>query len=347
MTSQATICIPSNRDLIESVEPLWSAINYAQAAGMKVVISDNSGDPEKKDYFTAAPTHVTYIPDAPEDPVRNVISALSHADTEFVLLLGDDDFLSFAEGAVLTDFANLPMDIIGVKPRIVLWSPENGVTQIDDLPVEGDDAAQRVIGYHDKFKTNSTYYSFFRRRELTDIYTLFANHHPLSAGYSDWAIVYALVAAGKVIHDPSTILRYNNSRWEDMETAGQAIEGLHAAAGLPPEARAYMLMFHYMDSFVLILRQNSSLPLIEQYKAAYAVCMVFLKRLLFRVEGNPALYARDIDLLEPLKLAFMSSDPDLDRIFHLCGLIADRLKPGLKAQYDRYLVTAVRGENSH
>ena len=71
--------------------------------------------------------------------------------------------------------------------------------------------------------------------------------------------------------------------------------------------------------------------------------MVFLKRLLFRYDERPYLYGAASDLMEPLRGAVESRDPDLDQFFHLAGLIADRLKPGLKQQYDRYLLAVSRG----
>jgi hypothetical protein len=347
MTNLATICIPSNRPLIESVEPLWSAINYAEATGMKVVISDNSGDVEKREYFAAAPEHVRYISDGPENAAENVLSTLACADTEFVLVLGDDDFISRTEGAIPFDFASLPTDVVGVKPRIELWSKDLGIYNLDDFAVDADNAAARVVEYYRSAKqANTTYYSFFRRREFTDIYRLFVEQHPMSAGYSDWAIVYALVASGKVVHDPLTTIRYDNSRWENSENAIKALENLYEVAGLPPEARIYGLLFHYLDSYVLILRENSSLPLLERYKAAFAVTMVFLNRLLFRAAETPSNFTPESDLVARLKAEVEGEDPDLDKIFHIAGLIADRIKPGLKADYDRYLVTAARGSNS-
>ncbi|UVC11410.1 hypothetical protein IHQ71_13025 [Rhizobium sp. TH2] len=340
----ATICIPSNRKLVEAVEPLWSAINYAAAAGMKVVISDNSGDAEKKDYFSTAPSHVTYLPDTPEHGGANLLSALRQAESEFVLVLGDDDFINFVDGGTPFDFSSLPADVVGVKPHIELADGKGGVSATDTFTIDGGDAAARVLEYTRKAgKANTTYYSFFRRSVLMGVNEPFIAHHPLSPGYSDWATVYALAASGRIVHDPRTVLRYDNSRWDDMETAGASLDRFYGDTGLPPETRLYMSLLHFLDIYVLMFRQTSNLPPIEQYKAAYAAAMVFLKRLLFRYDERPFLYVAASDLMEPLRAAVESSDPDLDHFFHLAGLIADRLKPGLKQQYDRYLLAVSRG----
>jgi len=168
--TQATICIPSHRPLETSLEPLWSAITYAEARGMKVVISDNSGDPIKRDYFAAAPAHVTYLGDGPDDAAANVLSALSAVTTDFVLLLGDDDFMDAAGDAPAFDFASLAADVVGVKPRIEIWTRDKGVTEVNDFTLDAIDPAQRVLEYARKMRgANSSYYSFFRTAEIVQI----------------------------------------------------------------------------------------------------------------------------------------------------------------------------------
>jgi hypothetical protein len=343
MTS-ATICIPSNRKLAESVESLWSAINYAATAGMKVVIADNSRDPDKKDYFSTAPSHVTYLADTPEHGMENLISALRQAESEFILILGDDDYLNFAEGGTPFDFSALAADVVGVKPHIDLMDGKGGKSATDTFSIDATDAAARVLEYTRKVgKANTTFYSFFRRQVLMSVHETFLAHHPLVPSYSDWALVYALAASGRIVHDPQTVLSYNNSRWDDMETAGETVDRFYADVGLPPETRLYMSLLHFLDIYALMFRQGSNLAPIEQYKAAYAAAMVFLRRLLFRYDERPFLYAAASDLMEPLRVAVETDDPDLKQLFHLSSLIADRLKPGLKQQYDHYFQAAAGG----
>jgi hypothetical protein len=340
--TKATICIPSNRPLAATIEPLWSAIDYAAATGMQVVISDNSGDPDKREYFRSAPEHVIYIPDAPAFAPDNLLSAITAVDSEFVLMLGDDDFISRKTSAEPFDFATVANDVVGVKPRIEIWSPKLGLTDVNDFTIDGDNAAARVLEYTRKMRGgNSSYYSFYRTSEIRPLFELHRKFHPTHTGNSDFAFVYALAASGKIVHDGTTTIRYNNERWDNLESSSASFEQIFAHAGLPAQAAAYMLLFHFLDSYVLILRQDSSLPLIERYKAAYAVAMVFLKRLIFRTLERPAAYRLCADLLGPLQAAVESEDPDLDLIFHIAGLIADRLKPGLKSQYDQYLRVAI------
>lgn len=345
--TQATICIPSNRPLETCIEPLWSAIGYAEARGMKVVISDNSRDPIKRDYFAAAPEHVIYIADGPEKGAENLLSALSAADSEFVLVLGDDDFISAIDGMPAFDFSDVADDVIGAKPRIEIWSEKRGVIDVDQFTVDEEDAAQRVLEFTRKLKgPNSTYYSFFRREPLLGIIQLFVAHHPMQAGYSDWASIYALAASGKIVHDPSTTLRYDNSRWDGADTALKSLDRLLDDSELPPEASYFMSLFHFLDAYVLMFRDGPELPVIERYKAAYALAMVFLKRLIFRVSQSPADYAIASNLIPHLAEAVNSDDPDIDKMFHIAGLIADRVKPGLKQQYDAYLLAAIHGTPS-
>jgi hypothetical protein len=340
----ATICIPSNRPLATSKEFLESAIDYAGKCGMAVVISDNSGDPEKLAFFQNGPDYLTYLSDSPDDAPGNVLAALSAVTSDFVLMLGDDDRVAYREGAAPFDFSTLPADIVGVKPRIELIGADGGIMDVNDFTIDAEDAAARVIEYSRKMRGgNSTYYSFFRTKEFHDIYRLFVTHHPTRAGNSDFAIVYALLASGRLLHDPNTTIRYDNARWHYIGSAATAIDTILKTAGVPPEAQPYMLLFHFLDSYVLIFRNTSNLPLIERYRAAYAVTVMYLNRLLHRREQFPASFPLAGELFAPLEEALKADDPDLDRIFHIAGLIADRLKPGLKERYDNYLVAAAKG----
>jgi len=343
--TKAAIFIPSNRKLEESIEPLWSAISYAQARGMNVVISDNSGEADKRDYFAAAPSHVTYLANGPEVGPENALAAISATDAEFVMMLGDDDSIGMDEGHQPFDFSATGGDVIGVKPRIDIVSGAGEVTDTNAFTIDGLDAAGRVIEYSRKMNGgNSTFYSFFRRDAFHSLLDIFARQHPTRVGNADFAIVYALVAGGRIVHDPSTVVRYNNSHWDDDAAARASTNGIFSSARLPEDARHYMLLFHFLDAYVLIFRKSSALETIESYKAAYAVAMVFLKRLLYRMKESPFLYHATSDLVEPLALVVESTEPDLDLIFEVASRLADRVKPGLKQQYDHFLQVVAKGE---
>jgi hypothetical protein len=343
--TKAAIFIPSNRKLEQSIEPLWSAIGYAQARGINVVISDNSGDPDKREYFAAAPSHVTYLADGPEVGPENALNAINGTDADFVMMLGDDDSIAVNEAHVPFDFSQLTNDVMGVKPRIEIVSGAGEVIDINMFAVEAPDAAGRVIEYSRKMNGgNSTFYSFFRRDAFHSLLDILARRHPTRVGNVDFAIVYALVAAGRIVHDPSTIVRYDNSHWDDEASASESMNGIFLSAGLPESARQYMLLFHFLDAYVLMFRKSSALPPIESYKAAYAVAMVFLKRLVYRMKETPFLYHDASDLVGPLELAVESADPDLDLIFEVATRVADRVKPGLKQQYDHFLQVVAKGE---
>jgi hypothetical protein len=337
-----TICIPSNRKLAQSRQSIDAAISYATERGFRVVVSDNSRDPEKAAYYAAGPAHMRYISSAPAHPTDNVISSLDPVGDGFVLMLGDDDVISSTGQSDPVDFAALPSAVIGVKPKIEIWSQCSGVTAINDFEIDESQPVNRVFEYASKSRGgNSTYYSFFRARPFKDAYLSFARHHPARIGNGDWSLIYAMVAEGRIVFDPSTCLRYDNARWEDPDKSFMVMKTLFADAGLGPEALRYMLLFHFMDSYVLILRAGSTLPLMERCKSAYAAGLVFLKKFMKRVSQYPADFAPAMDRLFPLRAAIESDDPDLEGIFEAAGLVADRVKPGLKKAYDQFLLAAV------
>ncbi len=332
-----TLCIPSNRPLTSSREPLSSALSYAQGAGYLVVISDNSRDPQKADFLRGRP-NLVLLENGPLDGAQNMLRAFEAASTDFVLPLGDDDFIAPIAGKDRFDFKALDGEYVGVKPHIEVFSAASGTIRINDFSLDGSNASDRMMQYATLIRgDNSSYYSFFRRSEFLSLCKLFVGFHPLKSGISDWSMVLALAASGKWAHDPSTRLRYNLGRWE--KTAG--IEAAHgeiiAKAGLPSVAKAYIGIFHFLDCFVFVLRHSSLLPLTERHRAAKSAAILFLRGFLRSAYQRPEDFPLCADILALFIEAMSRRDPDLDLLFALSIKVADRLKPGLKAGYEAFL----------
>ncbi len=59
-----------------------------------MVISDNSGDPDKSAWLAGLGPDVTIVPDGPPDAAGNLMAALACVKTPFFMPVGDDDLLS-------------------------------------------------------------------------------------------------------------------------------------------------------------------------------------------------------------------------------------------------------------
>jgi hypothetical protein len=337
--SPVTICIPSNRPIALAKGPLESAIDFAAGRGYRVVISDNSGEGAKLAYFSTVPDHVTYLFDGKLSPTANMRACLDAAETEFILPMGDDDFIEAIEGEAAFDFSTLGPDIAGVRPVLEVFAVGEGVLRTHDFAIDAESAADRMYEYRQKVAGDNTlYYSCFRRDDFHEILGLL-DGHPIATGDMDWAMVYSLVANGKVRHDPSTRFRYDIGKWRWQEGIEASIETIYRTAGLPREAIAFEHLFRFMDSYVFAFRRTSRLSEIERIKSLYAGAVIFLGHTLHSAENQPQKFIGFEREIAMLRAILKEPDDYLVDVFEVCAQIADRLKPGLHERYIRWFAS--------
>lgn len=338
---QVTICIPSNRPLALAKGSLESAIQFAAVRNYRVVISDNSGEGAKLAYFSDLPEHVTYLFDGQRTAVENLRACLDAAETEFVLPMGDDDYVEAIAGEAAFDFSAVGPDVAGVRPMLDVFAVGEGVLRQHSFTIEAENAADRMYEYRQKLAGDNTlYYSFFRRDDFREILGLLESH-PIGTGDMDWALVYALIANGKVLADPSTRFRYDIGKWRWSEGIRDSIETIYDTAGLPQEAIAFEHLFRFLDSYVFAFRRTLRLSGIERIKSLYACAVIFLGHTLHSAETQPQKFAgfeREVALL---RTALKDPDDYLVDVFDAAAQVAERLKPGLHEGYIRWFA-AVR-----
>ncbi len=344
--SPVTICIPSNRPLALAKGPLESAIRFAGARNYRVVISDNSGEGAKFAYFSDVPEHVTYLTGATPTPIENLLACVNAAETEFILMMGDDDYVEAVAGEAEFDFTAVGTDVAGVRPLMEVFAIGEGVLQTSTFTIDADSAADRMYEYRQKVDGNNTlYYSYFRRDDFSELSRLLARH-PIAIGDMDWSLVYSLLSNGKVLYDGSTLFRYDIGKWRWREGIDASIEAIYQTAGLPREAIAFEHLFHFMDSYVFAFRRTSRLSEIERIKLLYACAVIFLGHMLRVADEQPAKvigFEREIAML---RAALKEPDDYLVNIFEVCARIAERLKPGLYEQYINWFASVQRQDET-
>jgi hypothetical protein len=341
--SPVTICIPSNRPLALARGPLESAIRFAGERNYRVVISDNSGEGAKLAYFSDLPDHVTYLFDGKLSPTANLLACLDAAETEFILPMGDDDYIEAVEGEAAFDFSSLGPDVAGVRPLLEVFAVGEGVLRSHSFTIDADSAADRMYEYRQKVAGDNTlYYSYFRRDDFREIVGML-DGHPIVTGDMDWALVYSLVANGKVLYDPSTRFRYDVGKWRWAEGIEASIEAIYRTAGLPREAIAFEHLFRFMDSYVFAFRRTSRLSDLERIKSLYAGAVIFLGHTLHGAENQPQKFIGFEREIAMLRAILKQPDDYLVDVFGVCAQIADRLKPGLHDRYIRWFA-AVRDQ---
>jgi hypothetical protein len=291
------------------------------------------------------PDYVTYMDNPGLPPVANLLACLERADTDYVLPMGDDDFIEAMPGEAPFDFSLLGNDVAGVRPYLEVFAVGEPVLRTHVFTIGAETAADRLYEYRQKIGgDNSLYYSYFRRQDFHELIRLAGTDHPTGIGDIDWAIVYALVAGGKVLYDGSTHFRYDIGKWRWSEGIEASVASIYETAGLPREAVAFASVLRFMDSYVFAFRNTLVLPEIDRIKSLYAFAIIFLGHTLQVSEKQPARFFGFEKELAMLRAVLKEPDDYLVNVFEICARIADRLKPGLHARYIAWFAD-VRGQS--
>jgi hypothetical protein len=333
--TQLTLCMPSNRDLQHSASAIETALIYADKRDCRLVVSDNSGDPEKRARYENSHPRLTYVVPDGDGGLQNMASALSKVETPFLMPMGDDDEIYGLDAKQPLDLSDLPGDVIGVRPQTFIWTNEKGVQQVDRFSISADDAGGRLLEYNGKANgNNALYYSVYRSDLFKSLFSLFSQAHPTHGGYCDWALSFAFCAAGKFLTDTSTIYRYDLGRWASSSKLEAAKTSLYLQAGLPDTAEHFSALLRFIDVHVFLI----SLPLTdaERRNAQTTNARLALRTFLHEVTKAPDQYDPEVVYLAELT----GQTPDLDTAFQISLLIIDRLQEGLAEKYVRFVKAA-------
>ncbi len=333
--TQLTLCMPSNRNLRNSAGAIETALIYADKRDCLLVVSDNSGDAEKRARYENSSPRLTYVVPDGENALQNMAYALSHVETDFLLPMGDDDEIYGLDDREPFDFANLPDDVIGVRPQTFVWTNDKGVQRADRFSITAEDPGSRLLEYNEKARgNNGLYYSAYRADLFKNLFSLFSKAHPTRGGYCDWALSFALCAAGKFLHDPSTIYRYDLGRWAKGQNLEATKASVYVQAGLPDTADRFSALLRFIDTHVFV----TSLPLSDQQRqnALMTNARLALRTFLQEVAQAPDQYDPEVVYLAELT----GQTPDLTSAFQISLLMADRLQEGLAGKYVRFVQAA-------
>ncbi|WP_455271292.1 hypothetical protein [Rhizobium herbae] len=332
-----SICMPSNRPWAKSRGSIESALAYAEKTGARLIVSDNSRDPEKRAHLQNRSSNLLYHSSPSEDASGNWMEALSLADTPFLLPMGDDDQIHFSEGETPVDLSSLPDDVVGIRPQTQIWTAEAGVCQTECYTIDGASPGDRLQEFTRKVMgNNSIYYSMYRTSVFVPLLRLFTQAHPTNGGYCDWSLSFALITAGRMVHDPSLIYRYDLGPWATEEGIAAASSNLYQKAGLPADSAKFAALLRFLDVHVFTLRRSLALDPAERGEVLLMNGRLALAEFLQNVRTN----ASDYDEVVVYLAELIEQERDIQSIFHLALLMADCIKPGLKDGYIRFLQSA-------
>ena len=264
-----SICIPSHRNLIDSQRSIDSAINYSmQREGVEVSVSDNSNDQYKfSKYSSKSVTNLKYEFTPKLNESENWYNSAKNSTGEYLGFLADDDYIiSIGPNSKYETNKN----IVGYRPNFAIWENNKGIVGFTNFQISEKTAKDRVEAYFKNCKgNNNTLYSFIKRNVSLDINTLVMQHHPVKAGYYDWAIVLAYISSGMLLSDHSSLYVYDNCNWSGpQESVNDAIMKLMLKGGLDNRGHLFLPLLLAIDSFILIARKTSPADRTEVLEAA-------------------------------------------------------------------------------
>ena len=136
-----TICMPSNREHVLSKGSISSALNFCDLTNSELVLSDNSNDIQKSNYWNSINLNFfKYDSEAPSDSNNNWYNALSKSQGLYAGILSDDDLILNIDRPAIEYNEIYNNEIIGIKPIIQLWNGSVGTYRINNFNISDDTA---------------------------------------------------------------------------------------------------------------------------------------------------------------------------------------------------------------
>ena len=336
--TQLSICMPSNRVLKDSIASIESAIAYCRQTDAVLIVSDNSEDPEKREFLQGHSGDLIYVSSVNTSAAENWKRAFAAAETAFIMPMGDDDLIFADPAQPALDLATLGGDYIGAFAVNIAFTQAHGQLARKALSLTADDPAERMKGYlNNAGGNNSNYYSMYRRDVFGGLLSLFLSAHPTQGSYCDWALSLALVASGKMAHDPGTVFHYNMDNWGSREKIDALNTTIYTAVGLPEGSDRYEHLLMFLDLYVMAARKDTPLTEPQKTKLANDIVLMTMGRFVRRVKQTPDDYDETTRYLVELAMAEQNSLG----IFQIALMMADILQPGLKDRYVEFFRRAV------
>ena len=322
--------MPSNRNLANSRKAIETALAFCDKQNAVLIVSDNSRDPEKRRILSTLSKRLRYIAPEADGLHANLFNIYDAADTEFILMMGDDDELFVSPKDVPLDLASLDQDCIGLRPLVAVANSEGRIIRVKDFGITDETPGGRVMTYNAKAKgDNAAYYSVFRRKPFIDLHRFFLVHHPLKGGYSDWALACVMFSYGKLRYDPGVIYKYNYHQWDQPGKIEAQRRSMFEATGLPGEAERFGLLFLYLDMLILARRKGSPLDEAEKHNLLVEAGRPILAGFCQKVLVDPAAYGEQARAMA----LRMLNEAAAETQYQLALDMTEIIQPGLEARY--------------
>jgi hypothetical protein len=232
----------------------WSTLDPAK---FELIVRDNSQNKEKCDILSklVSPTLKLHTVENC-NPFENAIAAFREASGDFILSVGDDDWLSIRglqQLHAITEQYSLDTSIACVTGNYLLESTATSY-MFRYGPLDSKEPHQRISNYLQANASNFLYYSVVRR-SLATLCFEFLEHLPYRFSYHDQLISLIYLSLGRVIQIERVVYGYDLGEWETAENTLSKDRSMYVAAGLPVE---YDRLHHFFCALegALLLDSN-------------------------------------------------------------------------------------------
>lgn len=214
MLPKLSLIMPTHYSEPKHYTSICSLINVAKQyqESVEVIISDNSGDKEKKDFIKKISFGMQNVKlfDAPQE--KNFLYAIQQATGEFCFFVGDDDIiLPHSIKKILFELDNLG-DAIGLTTSIGIAKNDSYEFFLYDK-VDSDQVSTRLEGFLESLsKGNLLFYSIVKNEILKEAIELWVSI-PNFQAYHDHLVSLFIIIKGRLKRVDACFFIYDMSNW--------------------------------------------------------------------------------------------------------------------------------------
>ncbi|WP_037066806.1 glycosyltransferase [Allorhizobium undicola] len=330
---QLSIVMPSRRCLEASRFAIETALTFAEKSDAIVIVSDNSGDPAKKQWLDGLGPRLLRLESQARTGIDNLVHGLDAVATPYLFPMGDDDALFAMDGEMSVALEDLSVDVVALRPQTIHWADFGGALKRICPSFMAETAGERLSDYGQKTGgTNALYYSCYRTAVFREIIRHFHRHHPTRGLYADWAFVIAVLTCGKIVHNPAWLYMYDVAQWstdEAVEGSNVSILSQIGLEAVPPEVISLLL---FAD--IYCFTRWSGLPAKQEARRQVLdrTCLGYLKGFAAPVQGEPDRFPHEIVEY----VAALARIPTIEQAFEAVLPVFEAMKPGLGESYRRF-----------
>jgi hypothetical protein len=270
---QLSVVMPSNRTGLPACARILDACASADE-DIEVVIRDNSGCQKKRDFLSGIVQKNCQVVIAdPCTAMKNSEAALSLAQGDFVIFVGDDDLIARTSVRALADLIGkfrADFSVAGITGEYIIESSAK-TSLFRYPPLDAASASQRVADYVGALGPNLIFYSAIRSQLVTRI-TSFCRSLPFRFSFLDQLVALLYLASGKFVSIDRVLYQYDSSNWDTSERAIQSDLRDYYDCGLDGAALRLHWVICGLEGAKLVLGKCPGINLSPDERQKVALC---------------------------------------------------------------------------